>query len=100
MNTLGANVNDILHQSFFLENGFMGENIQRKIQSLIRFLRSDDTETFEWNIELATKFIDTLGDEVVASQLRQLLAKKQMKDKYTYRSWLEQELERLKRDKS
>ena len=100
VNTLGANVNDILHQSFFLENGFMGENIQRNIQSLIRFLRSDDTETFEWNIGLATKFIDTLGDEVVVSQLRQLLAKKQMKDKYSYRSWLEQELERLKRDKS
>lgn len=100
VNTLGANVNDILHQSFFLENGFMGENIQRKIQSLIRFLRSDDTKTFEWDIGLATKFIDTLGDEVVVSQLRLLLAKKQMKDKYSYRSWLEQELERLKRDKS
>lgn len=98
VNTLGANVNDILHQSFFLENGFMGENIQRKIQSLIRFLRSDDTKTFEWDIGLATKFIDTLGDEVVVSQLRLLLAKKQMKDKYSYRSWLEQELERLKRD--
>lgn len=100
MNTLGANVNDILHQSFFLENGFMGENIQRKIQSLIRFLQSDDTETFEWNIGRATKFINTLGDEVVVSQLRLLLTKKQMKDKYSYRSWLEQELERLKKNES
>ena len=98
VNTLGANVNDILHQSFFLENGFMGEHIQRKIQSLIRFLKSDDAEskTNEWNIKKATQFINTLGDELVASQLRMLLAKKQMTDKNSYRSWLEQELERLK----
>lgn len=98
VNTLGANVNDILHQSFFLENGFMGEHIQRKIQSLIRFLKSDDAEskTNEWNIKKATQFINTLGDELVASQLRLLLAKKQMTNKNSYRSWLEQELERLK----
>lgn len=102
VNTLGANVNDLLHQSFFLENGFMGEHIQRKIQSLIRFLKSDDAEskTNEWNIKKATQFINTLGDELVASQLRLLLAKKQMKDKYSYQSWLEKELERLKRNES
>lgn len=101
VNTLGANVNDILHQSFFLENGFMGEHIQRKIQSLICFLKSDDaeTKTNEWNIKKATQFINTLGDELVASQLRLLLAKKQMTDKNSYRSWLEQELERLKENK-
>ena len=96
VNTLGANVNDILHQSFFLENGFMGEHIQRKIQSLIRFLKSNDAETDEWNIKKATEIINTLGDELVASQLRLLLAKKQMANKNSYRSWLEQELERLK----
>lgn len=96
VNTLGANVNDILHQSFFLENGFMGEHIQRKIQSLIRFLKSDAVETNEWNIKKATQTINTLGDELVASQLRLLLAKKQIADKNSYRSWLEQELDRLK----
>lgn len=100
VNTLGANVNDILHQSFFLENGFMGEHIQRKIQSLICFLKSTDAETNEWNIKKVTQFINTLGDELVASQLRLLLAKKQMANKTSYRSWLEQELERLKGNRS
>lgn len=100
VNTFGANVNDILHQSFFLENGFMGEHIQRKIQSMIRFLKSDDAMDNEWNIKKATLFINTIGDELVASQLRLLLAKKQMKDKYSYRSWLKKELERLKRNES
>lgn len=35
--TFGANVNDILHQSFFLKKGFMGEFARDKIQSVIDF---------------------------------------------------------------
>lgn len=100
VNTLGANVNDILHQSFFLENGFMGENIQRKIQSLINFLKSDYENANEWNIKKATDFISILGDEIVVAQLRLLLSRKQMKDKGSYRAWLEQELEKIKRDEA
>lgn len=100
VNTLGANVNDILHQSFFLENGFMGENIQRKIQSLINFLKSDHENKNEWGIEKATDFISVLGDEIVVAQLRLLLSRKQMKDKGSYRAWLEQELEKIKGDEA
>lgn len=100
VNTLGANVNDILHQSFFLENGFMGENIQRKIQSLINFLKSDHEKTYEWSIKKATDFISILGDEIVVAQLRLLLSRKQMKDKGSYRAWLEQELEKIKGDEA
>lgn len=99
VNTLGANVNDILHQSFFLENGFMGAHIQRKIQSLICFLKSEEMEKDEWDVQKATAFINTLGDEVVVTQLRLLLAKKQMKNKNSYRSWLEQELDKLQEER-
>lgn len=99
VNTLGANVNDILHQSFFLENGFMGAHIQRKIQSLIWFLKSKEMEGEEWNVQKANAFINTLGDEVIVTQLRLLLAKKQMRNKSSYRSWLEQELDRLKEER-
>ena len=93
-------MNDILHQSFFLENGFMGENIQRKIQSLINFLKSDHENKNEWGIEKATDFISVLGDEIVVAQLRLLLSRKQMKDKGSYRAWLEQELEKIKGDEA
>lgn len=99
VNTLGANVNDILHQSFFLESGFMGAHIQRKIQSLIWFLKSKEMEGEEWNVQKANAFINTLGDEVIVTQLRLLLAKKQMRNKSSYRSWLEQELDRLKEER-
>lgn len=99
VNPLGANVNDILHQSFFLENGFMGKHIQDKIESLVDFLKSQQYENKEWNLGKAEKFISLLGDEVVVKQLRVLLARKRRQDKTSYRSWLLDELERLEEDK-
>lgn len=99
VNPLGANVNDILHQSFFLENGFMGKHIQDKIESLVDFLKSQQYENKEWNLGKAEKFISLLGDEVVVKQLRVLLVRKRRQDKTSYRGWLLDELERLEEDK-
>lgn len=99
VNPLGANVNDILHQSFFLENGFMGKHIQNKIESLVDFLKSQQYENKEWNLGKAEKFISLLGDEVVVKQLRVLLVRKRRQDKTSYRGWLLDELERLEEDK-
>lgn len=98
VNPLGANVNDILHQSFFLENGFMGKHIQNKIESLVEFLKSQQYENKEWNLGKAENFISLLGDEVIVKQLRVLLARKRRQDKTSYRSWLLDELERLEED--
>lgn len=92
-------MNDILHQSFFLENGFMGKHIQNKIVSLVDFLKSQQYENKEWNLGKAEKFISLLGDEVVVKQLRVLLVRKRRQDKTSYRSWLLDELERLEEDK-
>lgn len=99
VNPLGANVNDILHQSFFLENGFMGKHIQNKIESLVDFLKSQQAGNEEWNLDKAEKFVGLLGDEVIVKQLRVLLARKRRQDKTSYRSWLLDELERLEEDK-
>lgn len=98
VNPLGANVNDILHQSFFLENGFMGKHIQNKIESLVDFLKSQQVEHEEWDLDKAEKFISLLGDEVIVKQLRILLARKRRLDKTSYRVWLQHELERLEED--
>lgn len=98
VNPLGANVNDILHQSFFLEKGFMGKHIQTKIESLVDFLKSQPSENEEWNLSKAEKFISILGDEIIVRQLRVLLARKRKQDKTSYRSWLLYELERLEED--
>jgi len=93
LNTFGANVNELLCQSFFLSGGFMGEFAKRKIESLVTFLKSDTTNDY-WNAERAKEIIDLVGDEVIQYQLRQLYAAK-YKDSEYYRNWIASEARRL-----
>lgn len=73
-NVLGANINDILRHSFFLENGFMGEFVKRKLLSIIDRLTSDkyDYKYFE-NDRL---FVRQLGDQMIKEKLEELLSEK------------------------
>lgn len=93
LNTFGANVNELLCQSFFLSGGFMGEFVKQKIESLVTFLKSEATNDY-WNAESAKKVIDLVGDEVIQYQLRQLYAAK-FKDSEYYRNWIASEARRL-----
>ncbi|MCC8174612.1 MAG: AAA family ATPase, partial [Odoribacter sp.] len=58
INPFGANLNDILYQSFFLENGFMGAFAQQKIESLTDFLSSKRMEPKEGDKSNAERLID------------------------------------------
>ena len=76
VNPFGANINDVLQQSFFLENGFMGEFAQRKIKSLVDFLKKEKHNA-QWNIQSARFFIDNnVGDPVIKGLLEELLTEK------------------------
>lgn len=73
VNPFGANINDVLQQSFFLENGFMGEFAQRKINTLVDFLKKGKHNT-QWNIQSARFFIENnVGDPVIKGLLEELL---------------------------
>lgn len=93
LNTFGANVNELLNQSFFLSGGFMGEFAKMKIESLVSYLKSDGPNNI-WNEEKARDLIELVGDEVIQFQLRQLFAMK-FKDSEYYRNWIEREARRL-----
>lgn len=93
LNTFGANVNELLCHSFFLEGGFMGEFAKQRIQSLVNFLQSNELSE-EWNDENARELIDLVGDEVIQYQLRQLYAEK-FGGSEKYRTWIENEARRL-----
>ena len=76
VNPFGANINDVLQQSFFLENGFVGEFAQRKINSLVDYLK-DGKNKKEWNNNNAEYFIDNVvGDTIISSLLRELMVEK------------------------
>lgn len=72
-NPFAANVNDVLHQSFFLHNGFIGQFAQQKILRLVEFLQGK--ETHEWNIDDAQIFISQVEEPYVKHQLQNLFDK-------------------------
>lgn len=69
VNPFGANINDILRQSFFLKNGFVGEFAKQKIISLVDYLSTGKNKN-EWTKESSKYFIDNqAGDEIIKEQL-------------------------------
>lgn len=76
VNPFGANLNDILDQSFFLENGFMGAFAQEKIESLADFLSSKPMKSKEWDKVKVEKLIKCIGEPILRLQLQVLFDKK------------------------
>lgn len=92
----GANINDILHQSFFLENGFIGEFAKKKINTLLIFLTTDKKS--DWTPQSAQNIINCIGEPIVKNQL-QFLYDKKFKEAESIQEKikrLERELEMLK----
>ena len=66
-NPFAANVNDILRQSFFLKNGFMGEFAKQKILKVIDSYTKKklDTNEFKEAVELLT----LIGEPLLKNKL-------------------------------
>lgn len=106
-NPFGANINDILKQSFFLNHGFMGEFSKNYVKSLCHFLypKMDEFKEFpslykvNWDAERAYNFIQQIGEPILKAQLKAAyrnspeLSRKQMIDV------LKKELEILEHEK-
>lgn len=93
--TFGSNVNDLLAQSFFLENGFMGEFAKDRINALINRLtmkkKLSKTECDE-----ATDLIMCIGESIVREQLMMMLVQKKYgNDKESARNWLNRIIDKL-----
>lgn len=65
---LAANISDILYQSFFLRNGFIGEWARTKINSLLKRRRNWD----ELNSD-EQRFVESIGDEYLKKQVKRHL---------------------------
>lgn len=66
LNTFGANVNDLLHDSFFLQKGFMGEYAAAKIRSLLDFFEDKNND---WTRDTAYAFIELIGEPIIRRKL-------------------------------
>lgn len=70
-NPFCANINDILHQSFFLEKGFTGEFAKRKVLSLACYLNGEGNDD-EWTAVKARSFINEIGEPLLREQLMEI----------------------------
>jgi AAA15 family ATPase/GTPase len=62
---LAANISDILYQSFFLKNGFIGEWARTKINGILKKNVRWDELTLE-----EKEFIESIGDEFLKKQVK------------------------------
>ena len=77
VNPYAANVNDILHQSFFLKDAFMGEFSLRRIGNLVSEIDAFNTKKKARSVEELKEEIELVGDKFLSQQLMTLLTFKQ-----------------------
>lgn len=77
---MAANISDLLHQSFFLHNGFIGEYARTKIISLAEYLKSDREQLGLWDMNQARIFIDGIKEPFISKQLQILYTQKNEKN--------------------
>lgn len=89
--TLAANIHKIFTDSFFLNDGLIGEFIKNKINALIKSI--DNKSLSENEIELAYKFISLIDEPVIKELLYEKLFSKNkaLNNKYL----IEREIKRL-----
>ncbi len=100
--TFGANIHTLLSDSFFMEEGLIGEFAKSKIDKVIELLNKSDLEKEE--LEYCEKIISIIGEPIIKNQLQKMLDSKRLKkidriDELEKRiEDLQKELKRLKSD--
>ena len=67
-NPFAANVNDILYQSFFLSNGFMGEFAKQKIIKMVNEVNNNKVDK-----QKARELVDLVGEPILKERLKELI---------------------------
>lgn len=87
--TFGANIQNLLSNSFFMDEGTIGDFAKRKIESLVKYLKSEEESKY-WSQKRADSLISEIGDDILQKRLWDLYS-----DKFNTRLTLEQEKEIL-----
>lgn len=96
VNPLGANINDVLHQSFFLDKGFMGDYIKKRLEELISYMNNPGQQDDDFWKTHAEKLILAIGDPFLRDQLTDLYMNMRFgKNIGAKKDWLRKKLEEL-----
>lgn len=74
--TFAANIHELLGDSFYLQDGFIGEFAKRKLESLIRYLHPEARSKGSWSEQSARQVIKLVGDEVIQKRLADMYRSK------------------------
>lgn len=66
-NTFAANIGDLLHQSFFLKNGFIGAKAQEKLTEIYKILFLNNANI---PYKKLSNLIDMIGDDLLREQFK------------------------------
>lgn len=69
---MAGNISELLHQSFFLHEGFIGEYARKKILSLVEYLKTGTAGGDRWDDEQAKLFIEGISEPYISKQLKML----------------------------
>ncbi len=75
--TFGANIHTLLSDSFFMEDGLMGEFAKRKIDEVIQLLNKEKLD--EKELKYCEQIISIVGEPIVKNQLQRMLDSKRLK---------------------
>lgn len=69
--TFGANIHELLSNSFFMEDGLMGEHVKTKIKDIIDFF-NDKNKIFEDKQKELYQLINYIGEDFIREKLLQM----------------------------
>ena len=75
--TFGANIHTLLSDSFFMEDGLMGEFAKSKIDKTIKLLNQEHLN--EDDLKYCEQIISIIGEPIVKNQLQRMLDSKRLK---------------------
>lgn len=90
--TFGANIFELLSDSFFLNDSQIGDFAKNKINDLFKFLNNEESE-IKWDNTKAEKLISLIGEPIVKNQLIELYDKMYKTEKEI--EYLEKERQRI-----
>lgn len=73
--TFGANIHTLLSDSFFMNDGLMGEFAKSKIDDVIKYLNNDIKTTITTDKD-AQNIIDIIGEPIIKRELQRMLKNK------------------------
>jgi predicted ATP-binding protein involved in virulence len=75
--TFGANIHTLLSDSFFMEDGLMGEFAKGKIDKAIKLLNQEKLS--EEDLKYCEQIISIIGEPIIKNQLQRMLDSKRLK---------------------